>query len=457
MRARSGVGPGNTVFAACALGVSAALFALIFLTGCASRASVSPRETNAPAAADVGVPTADAAFHELNTLARQAAALNTPLARYEFYRPHYEHSVGTVRAFLAQVLAATEAELGAYEKAVLQYPQGAPIPRDTPAALPERERFDAIDAADGIATLARDRRIVMINEAHHAAQTRLLTLALLPKLRALGFTHFAAEGLDEHDRDLTARGYPTKASGPYIDEPLYGEIVRTALRLGFTVVPYESPATDTEQREEEQAQHLLERVFRPIAHARLFVHAGYSHVHKRAGYLDGDTMAMRLARKVGIDPLVIDQTVLRSSAPGREYAGYRELLESYPVNTATVFATPDRSAAWSLEPGYYDISVLLPSTHVIAGRPDWLSLGGERSPVAIAIDLQAMSLPCVIEARYANENDDAVPADRLLIERGDKTAVLFLRTGDYRVDAVAATGRVITTQRLHVDASAPPH
>jgi len=452
MRAGSAVGPAH---AGCAAGGCTLLFALVGLIACAPRAAVTRQQEGVPAVGAAGAPASDGAFSELNALARQAATLKTPLARYEFYRSHYEQSGGAMRALIAQVLAAAEAELGAYEQAVQQYPQGAPVLRGTPATLPQPAQSQALDAAETIAGLARDRRIVMVNEAHHAAQTRVLTLALLPRLRALGFTHFAAEGLDERDRDLAARGYPTKASGPYIDEPLYGEIIRTALRLGFVVVAYESPARDTQQREEEQAQHLVERVFRLRADARLFVHAGYAHVHKRADYLDSDTMAMRLARKTGIDPLVVDQTVLRPGAPAGEYAGYRQLLRSYPIKTATVFATSDRGAAWSLEPRFYDISVLLPPTHVIDGRPDWLRLAGERSAVAISIDLQAMSLPCVIEARYANEGEDAVPADRLLIERGGRTAVLFLRGGDYRIEAVAATGRVITAQRLHVDASAP--
>ena len=398
----------------------------------AHRESTNADTSTAPTTPASGIASA---FAELNSLRRQANALKTPLAEYAFYRDRHEHSQGIVRDFLAQVLAASEAELGAYEQAVLQYPQGAPVLRDTPAPLPEPERFRAVDAAEGIAELARERRIVMVNEAHHAAQTRLLTLALLPRLRALGYTHFAAEGLDERDRDLVARGYPVKNSGPYVNEPLYGEIIRTALRLGFIVVAYESASTDADAgaREEEQAQHLIERVFRDHRDARLFVHAGYAHVHKRAGYLDSDPMAMRLQRKTGFDPLVIDQTVLRPSAPGREYGDYRTLLQRYPVSAATIFAAHDRRSAWSLEPNFYDVSVLLPPTRLVDGRPDWLSLGGERIAVAIAIDLQPASLPCVVEARYAAESDAAVPADRLLIEhRGDDRAVSASRRLPHR-------------------------
>jgi hypothetical protein len=405
------------------------------------------------AASAAGNPASNAsagAFAELNALGREASALKNPLAQYEFYRDRHAHSDGVVRAFIGQVLAAKEAELGAYEQAVLQYPQGAPVLRTAAAALPDPARFRAVAAVDAVAALARERRIVMANEAHHVAQTRVLTLELLPRLRALGFTHFAAEGLSESDRDLAARGYPVPASGPYIDEPLYGEIIRSALRLGFIVVAYESAAADDDSREEEQARHIVERVFRGRDDARLLVHAGYAHVHKRATYLDTDTMAMRLARKTGLDPLVIDQTVLRPVAPGREYADYRRLLDRFAANEATAFVAADSGAAWSLEREIYDVSVLLPPSRLVNGRPDWLALGGERSAVAIGLDLQPASLPCVLEARYAGEPDGAVPADRILVERADTPTVLFLRPGDYRVAASTSSGRTFAAQRLHV-------
>jgi hypothetical protein len=390
-------------------------------------------------------------FAQLNALRRQSRTLKTPLAEYAFYLDHYAHSQGMVRGFLAQVLAALEAELGAYEQAVLRYPQ-QPILRGLPAALPDMEHFRAVDAAAAIAALARERRIVLINEAHHVGQTRLLSLELLPRLRALGFTHFAAEGLDERDRDLAARGYPVKASGPYVNDPLYAEIIRTALKLGFVVVPYDSTAADADvaTREEDQAQHLLDQVFRAQPDARLFVHAGYAHIHKRADYFFTDTMAMRLKRKTGFDPLSIDQTVLRPIMPGLEYKDYRNLLQRFAPTAPSVLLARDGGSAWSLEPGIYDVSVLLPPTQRIDGRPDWLRRGG-RVPVAIDVDLQPASLPCAIEARYATENGAAVPADRLLVEHAGDPVVLFLAPGDYRLEALRADGRIFNTQRLHVD------
>lgn len=420
------------------------------LAACAPPAVQRDGASSEAAAAQAAARSSESPFAQLNALAREAATLKHPLAQYEFYRAHYESSTGLTRGYLGQVIAANAAELGAYDKAVLLYPQGAPLMRRPPAPLPDAARFHPVAAADGIVELARDRRIVMINEAHHDAHTRVLTLALLPRLRELGFTHFAAESLSEYDHDLVTRGYPVKASGPYVAEPLYAEIIRTALRLGFTVIAYESASSQTEGREEEQAQHLADRVFHAQPDARLFVHGGYAHVHKLQDYLGTDTMAMRLKRKTGFDPLVVEQTVLRPGAPGREYADYRTLLQAFPVEAATIFAANDGKSSWSLEPRFYDVSVLLPPTRLVDGRPDWLALGGAREAIAVGLDLQAESLPCVIEARYAAEGDAAIPADRVLVERSSDAIVLFLRPGDYRVAAVTAGGRVFGAQRLRV-------
>ena len=176
--------------------------------------------------------TSKAAFAQLNALQRHADTLPNALAVHDYFVTQHQRSGGLTRDFLAQVLAATDAELGNYESAVQEFSQRPIALRSKVGDLPDAGSFHASDAADAIVALARDRRIVMVNEAHHVGETRLLTLALLPRLRELGFTHFAVEGLDEHDRDLAARGYPAKASGPYIREPLYGEIVRIALRSG---------------------------------------------------------------------------------------------------------------------------------------------------------------------------------------------------------------------------------
>jgi hypothetical protein len=244
----------------------------------------------------------------------------------------------------------------------------------------------------------------------------------------------------------------------YVREPLYGEIVRSALKLGFVVVPYESTTSgsDTAAREDEQARHLVERVFRSQPDARLFVHAGYAHVHKHAGYLDAEPMAMRLKRMSGFDPLSVDQTMLRPIDGRREYKDYPSIVQRFAIRSPVILLSERNGTAWSLEPDYYDISVVLPPpAQGIVGRPDWLTLAGTREIVPIDLDLSEEHLPCVIEARYAAEGAKAVPADRMLVERGKGQVVLFLRPGKYRLAAVDAKGRSVIDRELRVEASKP--
>lgn len=434
------------------------LVAALALCACAQPIARDSAATSASTAAAAHAGEAGM-FAHLNALQREAAKLKTPLAVYLFWRDQYAHASASEQAMIGQVLTAAASEIGAYDEAVQRFPYAVTHLRGAPAALPAAQDFRVIDAVDGIAELARTRRIVLINEAHHAAQTRLVTLALLPRLRALGFTHFAAEALDERDRELGARGYPIATSGTYVREPLYGDILRTALKLGFTVVPYESTTAnaDMETREEEQAQHLVERVFRARGDARLFVHAGYAHVHKRNDYLfDTDTMAMRLKRKTGFDPLSIDQTMLRPVDTAREYSDYAELLRRFPIEQPSIFISRKDGSAWSLEPDTYDVSVILPRVRdAVLGRPGWLALAGERRPTGIALDLSASALPVLIEARLANESERAVPTDRVLVENMTREVVLFLRPGNYRISAVNASGVIVNEQRLRVDANTP--
>ena len=420
---------------------------LIALTSCAQQEALR----SDPAAASR--PAAGGRLEQLNALQREANALKTPLAVSSFYRERLAHSDGALHALIAQVLAATQSELGDYAAAVDTFPYAVNALRGTTAALPDTNSYQRVDAADAIVELARTRRIVLINEAHHVAQTRLLTLALLPRLRALGYTHFAAEGLDERDRDLVTRGYPVNASGTYVREPLYGEIVRAALKLGFVVVPYEatSASADETEREREQARHLMERVFHAQPEARLFVHAGYAHVHKRAGYLDAEPMRVHLQRMSGFEPLSIDQTVLRPIDAAREYRDYDTLRQRFAITATSMLIARD-GKPWSLEPDYYEASVLLPPpAQRIVGRPDWLTLDGAREPVAIDLDVSEQHLPYVLEARYANENDKAVPADRLPIEIATRQAVLFLRPGSYRIAASDSAGHALLQRSLRID------
>jgi hypothetical protein len=349
-----------------------------------------------------------------------------------------------------QLLAAVEDQLGLYNEAIRDFPFDNRV--RFAGELPQPAQWQASDAVEVIAKLAAGRRIVMINEAHHDAHTRALTLALLPRLRAEGFTHFAAEALHDADPGLAQRGYPIPASGSqYLREPLYGEIVRQALKLGFVVVPYESDAPTIAEREAGQARQLYRKVFQADPKARLFIHAGYAHIDKAPGNLGAGVkpMAMQLRELTGLDPLSIDQTRWRDISVALDDDPYRQLVALYQPQKAVVLTHRDDGHAWTADPTRHDVDVLLPGPGRLR-RPRWLALDGRRMTRLITTDLCAGRIPCVVEAQYADESDEAIPADRFTFLAPEGMSSLYLSPGRYRLRAWGADGRTLLERRLEV-------
>jgi hypothetical protein len=321
--------------------------------------------------------------------------------------------------------------------------------------LPAAGDWHAVPAADYIVGAVAGRRILVVNEAHHRPQTRLLTLSLLPRLRALGFDHFAVEGLDPADTGLAVRGYPTEKSGYYTQEPLYGEIVREALRLGFLVHAYE-PADagrmTPQERETAQAQ-ALQAILAKDPHARLFVHAGYAHADKAPGRLPGNArpMAAELARLTGIEPYTVDQTMLGSGDMSDAASPYRHMVDAFPVLVSSVLVPRHGGAAWSYQPGYHDLTVLLPRSDPSEMRPAWLSRDGLRRSLRIKAAACDGSFPCLFEAFHASEGDDAIPADQfVLLGTSEGRWPLYLAPGRYRLRIRGEDGVVLSVRPVEI-------
>lgn len=422
---------------------------------------------------------------KLDELFHGMQPLTSDLARYDYLQRSMSRLAPADRSIAMQLLAGTEDELGLYNEAILDFPLKPRVPLGL--SLPQPEAWRTEDAVDVITRLASGRRIVMVNEAHHDGHTRELTLALLPRLRALGFTHFAAEALGDHDPELAKRGYPTIASGSeYLHEPLYGEIVRTAIRLGFVLVPYDGTSTDTPSREEEQARNLYRRVFRKDPDARLFVHAGYAHVDKAKGRLgDVPPMAMQLQKLSGFEPLSVDQVTFRDVHSGNAFDPYHHLVAAFQPRRPVALVARADGEAWSAAPKQYDVSIILPpdtppakaaeedAEHTawlsfgLSGipvqaaktkppRPSWLNLAGRRHAYPVDASLCQRSFPCVVEARYTGESGDATAADRYVFGKASEHESLYLFPGRYSLRASGLDGHNLHEQTIVVADAALP-
>ena len=352
-----------------------------------------------------------------------------------------ESALSYIRNTVAQLLLPQMGDYaGAHRYADLLDPQASALANslEDPSALAGHAPVNAMNA---IVEAAKTRQVVMINEAHHVPQHRAFTLELLGELKKQGFTYFAAETFSQ-DPDLANRGYPTGKTGAYIQEPLYGDLVRTALRLGYKIIPYETedPNSGPEGRERDQARHLQERIFARDPKAKVLVHAGYGHIAEIPG--SRTMMAAVFKEMTGIDPLTINQErMTEHSAPEFESPVYRWATERGLVNEPVIF----RDAAgtpWSRTKAY-DMVVFHPRSRYENGRPHWLRMGGLRSPYPLLAGICGQAPRCLVKARPVKEGEDAIPIDQILVETGKPVPALMLPAGEFVIRVEDAARKVI--------------
>jgi hypothetical protein len=414
-----------------------------------------------------------AAMEASDAIMQRATAQRDLLAQYQVMRRAYASDKDPAfRLIFGQYLSWFQSFIGDYRDAELSFSiDQKPVPHDAPSPVAE-PGWRAVPALDAIPALAKGHRVVFVNEAHNIALTRTLTVRLLKPLRAEGFNVFAVETLYPADVDaLNRRGYPIAASGFYTREPVYAEMVRTALRLGYRVVAYEADARHTgDAREAQQARNLWQ-ILKADPHARLLVNAGYAHIRKTGEFLGAQSMAEHFVKDSGIEPLSIEQTFLIPHQDRRmDYPYYGAIIDALHPTQPIVFLD-QAGKPWSLRAGY-DASVVFPGEHFVRDRPTWLALWGARVPVGIDGNICRRHWPCMVAARYADEGSDAIPADRMVLDpvpltiindikitRGDYSIPagdLYLRPGyRYRVTVSDERGQRIGTQTLDVKAANP--
>ncbi len=404
-------------------------------------------------------PTKEELLEEIQKKSNEARERGNPLMEIESLRPYHRakdsQSAGVpqsadVQSMAGLLLMNASAEIGNYIDA-LKYADSLYGQSSTgkPPNVSHLEGYEAVDALDAILGASVGSQIILINEAHHVPQHRAFTYELLKALRRKGFTHFAAETLSEKDTSLNQRGYPNRMTGYYTNEPLYGDLVRLALKLGYRVVPYEYTGEYTpDNREQGQAKNLVERILKDSPKAKILVHAGYAHIHESGTLVGAKTMAQRVKEITGIDPFTIDQTEMTEhSAPEYEHPLYRHLNEKKLISRPTIFRNAKGELS-TLVKGKVDATLYHPRSVYRDGRPTWLSLGGDRKPYRLARNICGPAARCLVRARVETETGDAVPVDQVEVMTGRDAPVLMLPAGKFVFEVKDAADNMLKTYRI---------
>ena len=408
------------------------------------------------------------------------------LAPLEVLRPQKERYAASARwrDSYFQDLAGYESFVGNDAEAIADFDLARPpdddlTDKDAQAAVKALDGYRPTDARQAILKLAKTHQVIFINEAHHVPMGRAFTLSLLPGLYAQGFRYFAAETLNEKDTELQGRGYPTQKTGYYTTEPTFGDLVRTALKLGFKVVPYEyhlkpsqspsnsvHPFADEDLRERGEAQNIYDRILKHDPHAKILLHAGYGHISKKvdtvtwsAGNLGMKTsgsatftpMAVYFERLSGVVPLSIDQSNLYPhSALAYDDLLYRDITSrSLVQDKPAVFQNVE--GRYYVAPsvlGVYDLVIYHPPVRYQHGRPDWLQMDGRRFFVPIPANFplpKDAAHTLLVQAFYENEDPaQAVPIDQVELRPNvSPPPELLLPSGHFLVQVVDGAGKVL--------------
>ncbi len=315
--------------------------------------------------------------------------------------------------------------------------------------------FSPKDAKNYILKRSENEQAVFFNDSQEHIQTRAFFTSLLSDFYAQGFRYLGVEDLSYFDKEINLRGYPSINSGKEIDEPMFGEMIRTALQLGFEVFPYESQKTELEKamkivrkektlsrdahnikltaRNWSQALN-ISRITKNNPSAKLLVYSKDKKIREQN--MEGVRyMAAWFKKFTNINPLTIDQTDMTERCYDAEYP----LYYTANVKKPTVFVRNDKVLVKTEKDSYdedvkipFDIQVYHPRNTMENYRLKCLNWANHKKPYKVNLDKYKMSYPCLLLAYHANEDMEiAVPVDVFEADSSVREPTLLIAPGSY--------------------------
>jgi hypothetical protein len=328
--------------------------------------------------------------------------------------------------------------IGEYETMLIVWDKDEQKP---PASLTAEQiehfsKFKAVNAKDLILEKAKTEQIILINEAHQQPYHRVFTTSLLHDLYKAGFRYFSAETISNYKvtlKELHKNNYPTIISGYYTRDPLYGDLIREAIREGFEIFGYEftrtsgSDSSGINVREIDQARN-IKKILDKDPKAKILIHCGWDHIVETPYPGWGKAMAGRLYEYTGINPFTIDQTKLTEHSSDEFQNPYWTSLN---LDYYAMFVDSSGQTFYGPQEYHqYDARVYHPRTKWLNGRPHWM-FENNRIPYFIKEKID-VAFPCLVFAfisKEKEENKNAIPFDIIELKNPTETKALSLRKG----------------------------
>ena len=329
-----------------------------------------------------------------------------------------------------QVAAWEFSFIGAYDDALQAWDEGHGTRNWTEADSLHFLEFNPIDARAYLQKLLPEEQIVIINEAHHQPYHRALVRSWLQMFYDAGYRYLGMETLDEKDTELQERKYPLISSGYYSKEPQFGNLIREAIEMGFTVFPYEAKSgANGKDREIGQAKN-IQAFWQKDTLGKYLIYCGFAHLKEGPVRKWEKAMAGRLKEYTGVDPFTINQVLLTETS---------SLKQSHPIRREVELLTPsfflkgDSLYVGRQEDHQYDALLYLPSTRMtFQGRPEWMNPDGQHKAYYPEIP-EGLGYPRLIFVYPEGEPEGTVPVDIVELKNKENKLPLILRPGTYRI------------------------
>ena len=289
----------------------------------------------------------------------------------------------------------------------------------------------AIPLSEVMDSIIENHQGIMMNELHFNPHSRAFVISWLEKCYQNGYRYLAAETLRASDSLLNQRRTVLLGeTGFYSDEPVFADLFRTALNMGYTLVSYEGSGSGVD-REVNQAKNLVENILDKDPEAKFLLLGGFGHISDRNGWY---AMGRYFKEQSGIDPFTMD-CAMYFDDPYWEtdslLTAYYDLIDTMPVREPILFYDTVNHVYINLSG--MDATCCLPRTRFIEDNiPDWKLYNGK---VLFTLDrrfIDENGFPegCV-SAFLKSEGEQCVPIDQYMYGKDEKEFKLALYKGEY--------------------------
>lgn len=335
-------------------------------------------------------------------------------------------------AFALQIAATNFAFQGDYKQALKTWNEQRPNQKEI-----KLSEFDSlflakskvISAKEYILEKSKEEEIIILNELHHNSSHRKFARSLLKGLYDNGYRYLGLEALD--DNQINDRKFATIESGYYTSEPEFGNFIKEALDLGFTLFGYEASETDNwdtdkwKNREIAQAQNIY-KFMQNHTDGKYFIYCGAGHAFEGDNNGRGKSMAGVLSDLTKINPLTIDQNRYSDKGENRYNQPLTKLVQS---NVPSILINSEETIFRSNSTSYEtDISIIQPITNFEKIDSSWLN-----DDVQIEVEIpteKTINYPALLLIYRKGELEmNGIPTKIIELENNQKK--IFVKKGNY--------------------------